>query len=60
MRRINGTDENIRDGILMRSTGHSELISANVVATIAGVSLSPGVTGDMGTSHSTTVYHFAH
>ena len=60
MRRINGTDENTRDGILMRSTGHSESMSANVVATIAGVSLSAAVTGSMGTLHSTTVYHFAH
>lgn len=60
MSRINGTSENIRDGISMRSTGHSESMSANVVATIAGVSLSAGVTGVMGTAHLTTVYHFAH
>ena len=60
MSRVNGTDENTRDGILMRSTGHSESMSANVVATIAGVSLSAAVTGEIGTSHSTTVYHFAH
>ncbi|HWG53708.1 MAG TPA: hypothetical protein VN677_10475 [Gemmatimonadaceae bacterium] len=60
MTRISETSDNTRDGILIHTTGHGEFMAAHVVATIAGVSLSAGVTGEMGTSHSTTVYHFAH